>query len=357
MSTTATPGSRQTGSTREPGPNRETVPEGAPLLEVSHLVKHFKVGGGFLKKPDTVYAVNDISFDLRPGETLALVGESGCGKTTVGKTLMGFHRPTSGSVRFDGREIGGLPRRELRAVRRDMQFVFQDPYSSLPARSTVADILTEPLEIHGIGDRASRLARAHELLDLVGLRPALASRYPHEFSGGQRQRVGIARALALEPRMLVLDEPVSALDVSVQAQVVNLLERLQGELGLAYVFIAHDLGVVRHIADRIAVMYLGTFVEEGDAETIFGAPQHPYTSALLSAVPVPDPRARGMARRRLLVGDLPSPTQEPQGCPFRGRCWRAQERCADKPPLRLSPSGARVACHFPGPDEEITPQR
>ena len=321
------------------------------LLQVDHLVKHFQVGGGFLKKPTTVYAVNDISFDLRRGETLALVGESGCGKTTVGKTLMGFYRPTSGSVRFDGREIGGLSRRELRGVRRDMQFVFQDPYASLPARSTVQDILTEPLEIHGIGDRASRIRRARELLELVGLRSALASRYPHEFSGGQRQRIGIARALALEPKMLVLDEPVSALDVSVQAQVVNLLERLQEELHLGYVFIAHDLGVVRHISDRIAVMYLGSIVEYGAAADIFNKPQHPYTQALLSAVPIPDPRRKGMARRRLLVGDLPSPTTAPAGCPFRGRCWRAQDVCTtDKPPLELSESGAQVACHFPGPE-------
>ncbi|GAB3702998.1 ABC transporter ATP-binding protein [Mariniluteicoccus flavus] len=325
------------------------------LLEVDHLVKHFEVGGGFLAKASTVYAVNDVSFDLRRGETLALVGESGCGKTTVGKTLMGFYRPTSGHVRFEGRDVGGLSRRELRGVRRDMQYVFQDPYASLPSRSTVADILTEPLEIHGIGDRASRTARARELLDLVGLRPSLAARYPHEFSGGQRQRIGIARALALEPRMLVLDEPVSALDVSVQAQVVNLLERLQAELDLGYVFIAHDLGVVRHIADRIAVMYLGEIVEYGAAEQIFTAPQHPYTQALLSAVPVPDPRVRAMGRRRLLVGDLPSPTTRPTGCPFRGRCWRAQEVCAtERPPLEPMPSGAEAACHFPGPEADAS---
>ncbi|OYO22173.1 peptide ABC transporter ATP-binding protein [Enemella dayhoffiae] len=329
--------------------NREDL-----LLKVDNLVKHFSVGGGFLKKPTTVYAVNDVSFDLRRGETLALVGESGCGKTTVGKTLMGFHPPTSGRVWFDGREIGGLSRRELRSVRRDLQFVFQDPYASLPARSTVQDILTEPLQIHGIGDRRSRQARAYELLDLVGLRPALASRYPHEFSGGQRQRIGIARALALEPKMLVLDEPVSALDVSVQAQVVNLLERLQSELDLGYVFIAHDLGVVRHISDRIAVMYLGSIVEYGAAADIFDSPQHPYTQALLSAVPIPDPRRKGMASRRLLSGDLPSPTNRPTGCAFRGRCWRAQEVCAtDRPPLEPVPSGARAACHFPGPEPRV----
>lgn len=317
------------------------------ILHVDSLVKEFQVGGGFLQKSSIVHAVNGVSFHVNPGETVALVGESGCGKTTIGKTIMGFYQPTAGSVSFDGEEISSLSRSELRLVRRDMQYVFQDPYASLPSRSTVSEILTEPLAIHNIGTKASRRARALELLDLVGLRPAVASRYPHEFSGGQRQRVGIARALALEPKMLILDEPVSALDVSVQAQVVNLLDRLQEELHLSYLFIAHDLGVVRHISDRIVVMYLGTIVEYGDAETVFTDPQHPYTQALLSAVPVPDPRKRAMGERRLLEGDLPSPTDLPSGCPFRTRCWKATDLCAEeRPELLISPSGAASACHY-----------
>ncbi len=317
------------------------------ILRVENLVKEFQIGGGFLRKASTVHAVNGINFHVNPGETVSLVGESGCGKTTVGKTVMGFHQPTSGSVDFDGAQISKLSQSALRSVRRDMQYVFQDPYASLPSRSTVTEILTEPLNIHKIGTKASRKKRALELLDLVGLRPALGARYPHEFSGGQRQRVGIARALALEPKMLILDEPVSALDVSVQAQVVNLLDRLQDELKLSYLFIAHDLGVVRHISDRIVVMYLGTIVESGDIETVFNNPQHPYTQALLSAVPVPDPRKRAMGQRLLLEGDLPSPTNLPSGCPFRTRCWKATDLCAEKrPELLVSPSGAFSACHY-----------
>lgn len=319
----------------------------APILEVKDLVKEFEVGGGFLRRAKTVHAVNGISFHINPGETVSLVGESGCGKTTVGKTVMGFYPPTSGSVVFDGREISSLSRQGLRAVRRDIQYVFQDPYASLPSRSTVESILTEPLEIHGIGTKASRKARAQELLELVGLRRAVASRYPHEFSGGQRQRIGIARALALEPKMLILDEPVSALDVSVQAQVVNLLVRLQEELGLSYLFIAHDLAVVRHISDRLVVMYLGSIVESGTVSEVFNNPQHPYTQALLSAVPVPDPGNRGMKGRRLLQGDLPSPTNIPSGCPFRTRCWKATDLCAtERPALEMSPSGSDSACHY-----------
>ena len=320
-----------------------------PLLNVEGLVKHFPVSGGVLQRQvGTVHAVNGVSLEVAEGETLALVGESGCGKSTVAKTIMRFHEPTAGSVAFDGRDLASLDARAMRTVRRDMQFVFQDPYASLPSRMPVGDIVAEALEIHRVGDRSSRRARVAELFELVGLSPDSRNRYPHEFSGGQRQRVGIARALALSPRLLILDEPVSALDVSIQAQVVNLLDRLQRELGLAYLFIAHDLAVVRHIADRVAVMYLGHVVEYGDAETVFTKPAHPYTQALLSAVPVPDPRLRDPGRQILLTGDLPSPTDPPAGCVFHTRCPRAEERCTQERPLLESRtvSGASSACHF-----------
>ncbi|SEE69402.1 ABC transporter ATP-binding protein [Jiangella alba] len=320
-----------------------------PLLAVDGLVKHFPVRGGVLQRQvATVRAVDGVSFEIGKGETLALVGESGCGKSTVGKTIMRFHPPTAGTVRFDGRDLATMKPRELRAVRRDVQFVFQDPFASLPARMPVGDILAEPLEIHGVGDRRSRRARVVELLELVGLGADSVNRYPHEFSGGQRQRVGIARALALEPRLLILDEPVSALDVSIQAQVINLLARLQRQLGVAYLFIAHDLAVVQHLAHRVAVMYLGHIVEYGDAGTVFTRPAHPYTQALLSAVPVPDPRLRDLDRRILLSGDLPSPADPPAGCPFHTRCWKAEDRCrAERPVLEIrTPGGAGTACHF-----------
>ncbi|SDT21103.1 ABC transporter ATP-binding protein [Jiangella sp. DSM 45060] len=320
-----------------------------PLLAVDGLVKHFPVRGGVLQRQvATVRAVDGVSFEIGRGETLALVGESGCGKSTVGKTIMRFHPPTAGTVRFDGRDLAAMKARELRAVRRDIQFVFQDPFASLPARMPVGDILAEPLEIHGVGDRRSRRARVVELLELVGLGADSVNRYPHEFSGGQRQRVGIARALALEPRLLILDEPVSALDVSIQAQVINLLARLQRQLGVAYLFIAHDLAVVQHLAHRVAVMYLGHIVEYGEAGTVFTRPAHPYTQALLSAVPVPDPRLRDLDRRILLSGDLPSPADPPAGCPFHTRCWKAEDRCrAERPVLEIrTPGGAGTACHF-----------
>ncbi|WP_433086354.1 ABC transporter ATP-binding protein [Dactylosporangium sp. CA-052675] len=329
-----------------------------PLLRVDGLVKHFPIRGGVLqRRQGWVHAVNGVSFDVEAGQTLALVGESGCGKSTVGRTIMRFHAPSAGRVLFDGRDLGTLPTKALRGVRRDLQYVFQDPYASLPARMPVGDIVAEPLAIHGIGDRAGRRDRVRELFELVGLPAEAIGRYPHEFSGGQRQRVGIARALALEPKLLILDEPVSALDVSIQAQVVNLLARLQRELGVAYLFIAHDLAVVRHLAHRVAVMYLGHVVEYGDADTVFTTPSHPYTQALLSAVPVPDPRLRDPARRRLLTGDVPNPADPPSGCPFRTRCWKAEDRCAtERPLLRVrTPSGAESACHFAEPEVMATP--
>ncbi|MFB2596625.1 ABC transporter ATP-binding protein [Herbiconiux sp. P17] len=269
-----------------------------PILRVEDLVKDYpgrqRVFG---RARSAVKAVRGVSFEIARGETLALVGESGSGKTTVAKTIMGFEKPTSGRILFEGRDLAGLRAAEWRSLRRDLQFVFQDPYASLPGRMPVGEIIAEPLIIHGVGDRAARRARVRELLDLVGLRPEHESRYPHEFSGGQRQRVGIARALALSPRMLILDEPVSALDVSVQAQVINLLSDLQTELGLSYLFIAHDLAVVRHIAQRVAVMYLGEIVETGPTAQVFENPQHPYTRALLASVPIPDPRLRDPDRR------------------------------------------------------------
>ena len=269
-----------------------------PILVVDSLVKDYPAPGGlFARRREAVHAVRGVSLEVARGETLALVGESGSGKSTVAKTIMGFERPTSGSVTFEGRDLSTVKRGELISLRRELQFVFQDPYASLPSRMPVGEIIAEPLDIHRVGDRASRKARVSELLDMVGLTPAHASRYPHEFSGGQRQRVGIARALALEPSMLILDEPVSALDVSIQAQVINLLEDLQSNLGLSYLFIAHDLAVVRHIAQRVAVMYLGEIVETGPTDEIFDSPSHEYTRALLKSVPIPDPRLRDPERR------------------------------------------------------------
>jgi peptide/nickel transport system ATP-binding protein/oligopeptide transport system ATP-binding protein len=330
-----------------------------PILEVRDLVKHFAVKKSSpWARRSTVHAVNGVSFSINRGETLAIVGESGCGKSTVAKTIMQFHRPTSGSVLFDGEDLGSLNARRLRAARRDIQYVFQDPYASLPSKRTVGEIIAEPLEIHGIGTRTSRKARVQELLSLVGLRAELASRYPHEFSGGQRQRVGIARALALEPKLIVLDEPISALDVSVQAQVINLLARLQSDLGLSYLFVAHDLAVVRHLAHRVAVMYLGEIVEQGPTEAVFEEAQHPYTQSLLSAVPIDDPSERDTSRRILLRGDLPSPLDLPSGCSFRTRCWKATSLCAEAHPDlgRGSTGKTAVACHFAGP-REPTPVR
>ncbi|MFI0784490.1 ABC transporter ATP-binding protein [Streptomyces lydicus] len=331
---------------------------GEPLLEVRDLVKHFPLTRGvvFRKQVGAVKAVDGVSFTLRKGETLGIVGESGCGKSTVAKMLVALERPTAGRIRYRGEDISRLSGRAMKAVRRNIQMVFQDPYTSLNPRMTVGDIIGEPYEIHPeVAPKGDRRRKVRELLDVVGLNPEYINRYPHQFSGGQRQRIGIARGLALRPEIIVADEPVSALDVSVQAQVVNLLEQLQDEFDLSYVFIAHDLSVVRHLSDRVAVMYLGRIAETGTDEQIYDHPTHPYTQALLSAVPVPDPDARGARDRILLTGDVPSPADPPSGCPFRTRCWKARDVCAEVvPPLAVpavfaadeGPVRHPSACHF-----------
>ncbi|HMD57614.1 MAG TPA: dipeptide ABC transporter ATP-binding protein [Solirubrobacteraceae bacterium] len=320
------------------------------LVEVRDLVKHFPLSRGivFQRRMGEVRAVDGVSFDIERGETLGIVGETGCGKSTTARMVMRLLEPTAGEVRFDGQDITHLKGARLKAIRRDMQMVFQDPYSSLNPRKTIGSIIAEPFVIHRTErDKAARKRAVQELMETVGLNPEHYNRFPHEFSGGQRQRIGVARALALKPKLLIADEPVSALDVSIQAQVLNLLRDMQRQFGLTVVFIAHDLSVVRHMCDRVAVMYLGKIVEIGPGDALYGQPRHPYTGALLAAVPVPDPSRRA-SDRRLLSGDVPGPANPPSACRFHTRCPKAQQRCSiEEPLLAEHDSGTQVACHFP----------
>ena len=332
-----------------------TARTGEVVLKAENLVKYYPIKAGVLRRTvGQVKAVDGVSFELYKGETLGIVGESGCGKSTLGRMLMRLEEPTAGKLTFDGVDVYSQTGGDMRRLRRDIQIVFQDPYTSLNPRKTVGDIVGEPFEIHReVVPKGGRRQRVQELLELVGLNPEHINRYPHQFSGGQRQRIGIARGVALNPKVIICDEPVSALDVSVQAQVVNLLEKLQNELGLAYVFIAHDLSVVRHISDRVGVMYLGKLVELGDEDQIYSRPTHPYTQALLSAVPLPDPTMRKMREQIVLTGDVPSPANPPAACRFHTRCWKAQEICSiDEPLLIERPDGESAhlsACHFAEP--------
>jgi oligopeptide transport system ATP-binding protein len=331
------------GGTTSAGHNGKT------LLSVKNLKMHFPITQGIIlqRQVGAVKAVDDISFDITEGETLGLVGESGCGKSTTGRAILQLYKPTAGSVEFNGRDLVKLKSGDMRRMRRELQMIFQDPYASLNPRMTVGSIIGEPLEIHNLAKGREKTERVQELLRTVGLNPYFANRYPHEFSGGQRQRIGIARALAVEPKFIVCDEPISALDVSIQAQIINLLEELQEKLGLTYLFIAHDLAVVRHISDRVAVMYVGKIVEVTDRNEIFDNPLHPYTRALLSSIPIPDPVLEKRRTRMILVGDVPSPVNPPTGCRFNPRCPYAEDNCrTDEPPLAEVRSGHWVACHY-----------
>jgi peptide/nickel transport system ATP-binding protein/oligopeptide transport system ATP-binding protein len=328
-----------------------------PLIEVRDLVKEFPIKGSYLvrRQLGAVHAVDGISFDVMRGETFGIVGESGCGKSTTARLLLRLLEPTSGSVKFDGREIATLSAKDIKPLRREMQMIFQDPYSSLNPRRTVGSIISEPFAIQRMHEgKGERKRVVQDLMDTVGLNPEHYNRYPHEFSGGQRQRIGVARALALKPKLIVADEPVSALDVSIQAQILNLLRDLQRDLGLTLIFIAHDLSVVRHMCDRVAVMYLGKIVELAESEQLYAHPRMPYTGALMSAVPIADPELAESKKRQLLAGDVPSPTNPPPACRFHTRCWKAQEICRiEDPPLEVKDGGNIAACHFPLTDDEV----
>ncbi|WP_405895454.1 dipeptide ABC transporter ATP-binding protein [Streptomyces sp. NBC_00104] len=342
-----------------PAPRTDADADEKPLLRVEGLVKHFPIKKGLLQRQvGAVKAVDGIDFEVRRGETLGVVGESGCGKSTMGRLITRLLEPSGGKVEFDGTDITHLKTAGMRPLRRDIQMIFQDPYGSLNPRHTIGTIVSAPFKLQGVAPEGGVKKEVQRLLELVGLSPEHYNRYPHEFSGGQRQRIGIARALALKPRMVVADEPVSALDVSIQAQVVNLMDDLQDELGLTYVIIAHDLSVVRHVSDRIAVMYLGKIVELADRDSLYTAPMHPYTKALLSAVPIPDPKRRSAKSERILLqGDVPSPIAPPSGCRFHTRCWKATQVCTTtEPPLAELKPGQRVACHHPENFEDQQPQ-